>query len=47
MGTVVSLLLSRKINTLSLGEEVCIGAWAKSSKNSSLYVVINYSDVWP
>ena len=25
MGTVVSLLLSRKINTLSLGEEVCIG----------------------
>ena len=24
-GTVVSLLLSRKINTLSLGEEVCIG----------------------
>ena len=25
IGTVVSLLLSRKINTLSLGEEVCIG----------------------
>lgn len=25
MGTVLSLLLSRKINTLSLGEEVCIG----------------------
>ena len=25
MGTVVSLLLARKINTLSLGEEVCIG----------------------
>ena len=32
MGTVVSLLLSRKINTLSLGDRSLYWAWAKSSK---------------